>query len=218
MQQRYYDPEWGLFLSVDPVAAYNNGDMRFFNRYAYAFNSPYSFDDPDGRCSRFINGLVGGLPCELQQRNLNSDHVAADRATRRDGLLVAGPMLAPVAGILVVNAPPAAAAGGNAIRTMVKTHGRELCLAFCLHAVNPSDAFHAENTGLERKSVGEGLEDRRRLDRLRDASRRKSHPIVSALQTMAAVAAGLVGGGVGEDAKESSVACNGRNNGSDDAC
>lgn len=50
MQQRYYDPVIGQGLSVDPVTAYDNGDMRFFNRYAYAFDNPYRFDDPDGRC------------------------------------------------------------------------------------------------------------------------------------------------------------------------
>lgn len=51
MQQRYYDPMIGRFLSVDPVTAYSNGDWRFFNRYAYAFNNPYRFTDPDGRQS-----------------------------------------------------------------------------------------------------------------------------------------------------------------------
>lgn len=51
MQQRYYDPMCGCFLSVDPVTAYSNGDMRFFSRYAYAFNNPYRFTDPDGRQS-----------------------------------------------------------------------------------------------------------------------------------------------------------------------
>ena len=50
MQQRYCDPMIGRCLSVDPVTAYDGGDMRYFNRYAYAFNSPYSFKDPDGRC------------------------------------------------------------------------------------------------------------------------------------------------------------------------
>ena len=51
MQQRYYDPGIGRFLSVDPVTAYDRGDMRFFNRYVYAFNNPYAFTDPDGRAT-----------------------------------------------------------------------------------------------------------------------------------------------------------------------
>jgi len=48
-QQRYYDPAVGRLLSVDPVTALDNGDMRHFNRYAYAHNNPYKFTDPDGR-------------------------------------------------------------------------------------------------------------------------------------------------------------------------
>jgi len=48
MQQRYYDPSIGRTLSVDPVTAYD-GDMRHFNRYAYAYNNPYRFTDLDGR-------------------------------------------------------------------------------------------------------------------------------------------------------------------------
>lgn len=47
MQQRYYDQSVGRFLSVDPIAARQKGDN--FNRYAYAFNNPYRFIDPDGR-------------------------------------------------------------------------------------------------------------------------------------------------------------------------
>jgi len=50
MQQRYYDPQIGRFLSVDPVTSHDNGDMRFFNRYVYALSNPYKFTDPDGRC------------------------------------------------------------------------------------------------------------------------------------------------------------------------
>ena len=48
MQQRYYDPAIGRFLSVDPVTAYEK-PLTNFNRYAYAFNNPYWFTDPDGR-------------------------------------------------------------------------------------------------------------------------------------------------------------------------
>jgi RHS repeat-associated protein len=48
MQQRYYDPVAGRFLSIDPVTTdEDTGDS--FNRYAYAENNPYRYVDPDGR-------------------------------------------------------------------------------------------------------------------------------------------------------------------------
>jgi RHS repeat-associated protein len=45
---RWYEPELGRFLSVDPVP-FHEGNMFTFNRYAYANNNPYKFMDPDGR-------------------------------------------------------------------------------------------------------------------------------------------------------------------------
>ncbi|MBN6149308.1 wall-associated protein [Xanthomonas sp. AmX2] len=62
MQQRYYDAICGCFLSVDPVTAYGSGDWRQFNRYAYAYNNPYRFTDPDGRQSweEFSNAFMQG--------------------------------------------------------------------------------------------------------------------------------------------------------------
>ena len=48
MQQRYYDPQVGLFLSVDPVTAYSS-PVGQFHRYRYANNNPYKFVDQDGR-------------------------------------------------------------------------------------------------------------------------------------------------------------------------
>jgi RHS repeat-associated core domain len=48
MQQRYYDPQVGMFLSVDPVAV-DTSKTYNFNRFAYAANNPYRFKDPDGR-------------------------------------------------------------------------------------------------------------------------------------------------------------------------
>ncbi|MBB3815124.1 RHS repeat-associated protein [Xanthomonas arboricola] len=47
MQQRYYDPVVGRFLSSDPVTAYSN-PVDAFNRYWYANNNPYKFIDLDG--------------------------------------------------------------------------------------------------------------------------------------------------------------------------
>ncbi|WP_337244669.1 RHS repeat-associated core domain-containing protein [Luteimonas sp. gir] len=48
MQQRYYDPGIGRFLSADPVTAHSS-PVAMFNRYQYAKNNPYRFTDPDGR-------------------------------------------------------------------------------------------------------------------------------------------------------------------------
>lgn len=48
MQQRYYDPMIGRFLSVDPVEALDDPVMMF-GRYHYANNNPFKFIDPDGR-------------------------------------------------------------------------------------------------------------------------------------------------------------------------
>jgi RHS repeat-associated protein len=51
MQQRYYDPVAGRFLSIDPVTT-DARSGRGFNRYAYAVNNPYAYVDPDGRESQ----------------------------------------------------------------------------------------------------------------------------------------------------------------------
>ena len=47
MQQRYYDPLVGRFLSVDPMAV-DGATAWNFNRYNYAANNPYKYKDPDG--------------------------------------------------------------------------------------------------------------------------------------------------------------------------
>jgi RHS repeat-associated protein len=49
MQQRYYDPLLGRFLSVDPVGVSPRNGLNF-NRYWYASNNPFKNTDPDGRC------------------------------------------------------------------------------------------------------------------------------------------------------------------------
>ncbi|WP_226470068.1 RHS repeat-associated core domain-containing protein, partial [Luteimonas panaciterrae] len=58
MQQRYYDPNIGRFLSTDPVTAYEKPGQNF-NRYWYANNNPYKFTDPDGRCVMPGSDLCG---------------------------------------------------------------------------------------------------------------------------------------------------------------
>lgn len=70
MQQRYYDPDIGRFLSVDPVTADGNTGGNF-NRYWYANNNPYRFMDPDGRQSKSqACGDVVYCGPDLKYRNL----------------------------------------------------------------------------------------------------------------------------------------------------
>jgi RHS repeat-associated protein len=62
MQQRYYDPIAGRFLSVDPVTTdVTTGEL--FNRYNYANNNPYKYTDPDGSCSASRIDVAPGSIC-----------------------------------------------------------------------------------------------------------------------------------------------------------
>jgi len=59
MQQRYYDPSIGRFLSIDPRKA-DPDNPNTYNRYAYANNNPYKYTDPDGEIPVLIwAGYVG---------------------------------------------------------------------------------------------------------------------------------------------------------------
>jgi RHS repeat-associated protein len=60
-QQRYYDPQLGVFYSPDPMAVDTTSAFNF-NRYAYAGNSPYKNVDPDGRF--FFLALLAAAPAE----------------------------------------------------------------------------------------------------------------------------------------------------------
>jgi RHS repeat-associated protein len=60
MQQRYYDPVAGRFLSTDPVLT-NANTGASFNRYVYANNNSYKFIDPDGRDNFTVTGNVTGV-------------------------------------------------------------------------------------------------------------------------------------------------------------
>lgn len=59
MQQRYYDPDVGRFLSVDPVTA-NGSTGANFNSYKYAANNPFRFTDPDGRREKVTGSNIAG--------------------------------------------------------------------------------------------------------------------------------------------------------------
>lgn len=111
MQQRYYDPSIGRFLSVDPVAAREKGDN--FNRYWYANSNPYRFTDPDGRESSVIRAMERDNVAYLSG-NMSSADLAANREARGLGALagasVVGTVLAAPTVITAVLANPGAIA------------------------------------------------------------------------------------------------------------
>ncbi len=85
MQQRYMDPQIGVFLSVDPVVAYQQPLLQF-HRYRYGNGNPYRFTDPDGRqpisnSLRFVPPIPVSGASGNSQRNESAD----------DGARSAGP-------------------------------------------------------------------------------------------------------------------------------
>jgi hypothetical protein len=114
MQQRYYDPVAGRFLSVDPVMT-DAGNGALFNRYMYAASNPYTLIDPDGRCtgSRITNsdgtckstggfttgidGMAQGMAIQRAVDNLASGgygQLAAQSVASGETIKVAGYVLA----------------------------------------------------------------------------------------------------------------------------
>jgi RHS repeat-associated protein len=51
MQQRYFNPVTGRFLSNDPIGIRS---VHSFNRYAYANNNPFRYVDPDGQLPKRV--------------------------------------------------------------------------------------------------------------------------------------------------------------------
>jgi RHS repeat-associated protein len=61
---RYYDPNIGRFMAIDPVDV-DSKELDTFGRYTYVGNNPYGYIDPDGRakmsCTQMMVAGCGGL-------------------------------------------------------------------------------------------------------------------------------------------------------------
>jgi RHS repeat-associated protein len=85
MQQRYYEPLAGRFLSVDPVTTDDHTGAHF-NRYVYGNNNPYKYTDPDGRAPVREDSGGGSVRFELGARNLDGSPVRFSIAESRANL------------------------------------------------------------------------------------------------------------------------------------
>jgi RHS repeat-associated protein len=57
---RYYSPDLGRFMSIDPESV-NPENIMSFNRYAYANNNPYLYKDPIGNFPDPIEAVAGAI-------------------------------------------------------------------------------------------------------------------------------------------------------------
>ncbi len=137
MQQRYYDPIAGRFLSVDPVTTdANTGSV--FSRYAYANNSPYTYKDPDGRVAVLLPMIAGGFiggginlmaqfarsGGEFSQVNLKQVGVAAVAGAAGGGAGAVASMARTVAGAIGANVTTGAAVGATAAHASAAVNGQ----------------------------------------------------------------------------------------------
>jgi len=114
MQQRYYDPVAGRFLSIDPVVTDANSGGSF-NRYAYASNSPYKYVDPDGRQERAAEAFSDQYRKDFASGNVRDYDPFVVPAAVVTGAMLIGP---PIAAAVIAGAPVEAtvAAGGAAAK------------------------------------------------------------------------------------------------------
>ena len=62
LQSRYYNPEWGRFISSDGLSYLGaNGDLTAYNLYAYCSNNPVNCFDPNGHFVISLSALVIGM-------------------------------------------------------------------------------------------------------------------------------------------------------------
>lgn len=115
MQQRYYDPQAGRFISTDPVQAAASGGN--FNRYGYAKDNPYRYTDPDGRCPDAGGGcsaMVAAYAASPEAQTSTSGLSSPQVAVAIGALAVASGMAEEAVGASVLRAAERYVAGKTA--------------------------------------------------------------------------------------------------------
>ena len=58
---RYYNPEWGRWISPDSIEYLDPSSINGLNLYAYCANNPIMYSDPSGHMPEWAQWIVGGL-------------------------------------------------------------------------------------------------------------------------------------------------------------
>lgn len=122
MQQRYFDPSLGAFLSSDAVAAHETSHV-YFNRYRYAAGNPYRFVDPDGRAVQSLIGAPVGFVVEIAAQKMANPKGSIDWTSVGIATVVGGvtggvasvARVAAIRGTITVGQATAATATTNAL-------------------------------------------------------------------------------------------------------
>ena len=96
LNSRYYDPETGRFISIDSLISGAYGSVLGKNLFAYCFNNPITFVDPNGNfpwvvvavilaAGAVVGGVLGGLSDKkLGPTNSKSDTEDDEELTFKD--------------------------------------------------------------------------------------------------------------------------------------
>jgi len=121
MQQRYFDPKLGAFLSSDPIDAHE-ASYLYFNRYRYAAGNPYRFVDSDGRAIQSLIGAPVGFVVEIAAQKIANPKGSIDWTSVGIATVVGGvtggvasiARVAAIRGTITVGQATAATASTNA--------------------------------------------------------------------------------------------------------
>jgi RHS repeat-associated protein len=157
MQQRYYDPLAGRYLSIDPVVTDANTGGSF-NRYAYSANSPYKFVDPDGRQERTAEAFSDQFRNDAASGNsgvYEPFHTPVVIATF--GMAVGPPIAAALIAGASAEAAVAGAAAGKAT-TIVAKNGVEI-KSIARHAADRAIGDGGKRAGVGPKGILDSLKN-----------------------------------------------------------
>ena len=86
MQGRWYHPEMGRFMAIDPVGFVEESPGSF-NRYAYVSNNPFKFVDPDGE---WQITAAQGPPAPFGSGEEGMNKAIQAQKANTEGLLIGG--------------------------------------------------------------------------------------------------------------------------------